>query len=344
MKPKLSIIIPVYNVEKYLERCLKSLIQQKGDFELVCIDDGSPDRSGSILDYYQTIDPRVKVFHKENGGVSSARNMGIEKASAEFLTFIDPDDWVSQRSFAIIEDLLSNNADLTCFNFFRQTGEKEGFIAKKFVLNDGLYTNIKDFYKYLFDYWVYADSVWNKIYKKSILDKYNIRFRPDIKVSEDKTFNLDYMQVIENIYVSSDTIYYYFYNPGGAIRIRKLSYLMDYEKVFFKKINLIKKLNLKYDIEKIYITFLEKIFMNYDRYIEQGISEKEISEQLRKGTLYKVLTKHYFKGKIAQCQQQRLLHLAEGNFFKFKLATIKYNRARKFADFIKKKQGLIPKD
>lgn len=337
MKPKLSIILPIYNVENYLERCLKSLIGQTGDFEIVCVDDGSPDRSGNILDYYATLDPRIKVFHKENGGVSSARNFGIEHSLAEHITFIDPDDFVTLRSFTIIENLLSHEADLTCFNFFRQTGEKEGWIAKKFPVNDGLYKNIKDFYKYLFDYYIYFDSVWNKIYKKSILNKYGIRFNPEIKVSEDKTFNLDYLQVIESIYISSDTIYYYFYNPGGAIRIRKLSYLMDYEKVFFKKLNLVKKLNLKYDIEKLYVTFLDKIFMNYDRYKAQKISDADISEQLQRGELYKVLIKHQYKGKIARRQQKRLKYLAKGKFIKFKFATLQYNMARKIADLTKKK-------
>lgn len=339
MKPILSIIIPVYNVEDYLERCLNSFINQQGNFEIITVDDGSKDSSGLILDQYAIKDDRIKVFHKQNGGVSCARNFGIKKAKAENIAFFDSDDFVSERYFSTIVELLKYGADLTCFNQFRQDGEKKAYMAKKFAVADGYYTNIVDFYKYCFDYYNYFDAPHNKIYKKSIIKKYDLHFREDIKVSEDKIFNLDYMQVINSIYISSDTLYYYFYNPGGALRKRKLSYLMDYEKVFDKKINLIKKLNIKYDEEKLYLTFLDKIFMNYDNFKLQGISDDEIKEQLLKGNLYKKLLRHTYKGKIAKQQQKRLKAFSEGKFLKFKFETFKFEQMKKIADKIKKKKS-----
>lgn len=93
----ISIIVPVYNIEKYLQRCIESILAQKFvDFELLLIDDGSKDKSGDICDNFALKDKRIKVFHKENGGVSSARNLGIAKAQGEWITFIDSDDWVSE--------------------------------------------------------------------------------------------------------------------------------------------------------------------------------------------------------------------------------------------------------
>ena len=332
MKPILSIIIPVYNVEKYLERCLNSFVKQRGNFEIIAVDDGSKDNSGEILDAFLKKDDRINVFHKKNGGVSSARNYGITKAKAENITFFDSDDFVSERYFSTIVELLKYNADLTCFNHFRQDSENASYMAKRFAVADGYYTNIVDFYKYCFDYYNYFDAPHNKIYKRSIIKKYNLHFREDIKVSEDKVFNLDYMQVIRSIYISSDTLYYYFYNPGGALRKRKLSYLMDYEKVFNKKINLIKKLNIKYDIEKLYLTFLDKIFFNFDNFKLQGISNEDIRNQLLKGNLYKQILKHVYKGKIAKQQQKRLKAFTEGKYFKFKNETIKFELMRKIAD------------
>ena len=338
MKPILSIVIPVYNVEKYLERCLNSFIRQQGNFEIIAVDDGSQANSGNMLDSYKLKDDRIRVFHRDNGGVSCARNYGIKKARAEYIAFFDSDDFVSNRYFTAIVELLKFNADLTCFNHFRQDGEKKPYMAKKFAVDDGYYTNIVDFYKYCFDYYNYFDAPHNKVYKKSIIEEFNIRFRENVKVSEDKIFNLDYMQVIKSIYITSDTLYYYFYNPAGALRKRKLSYLMDYEYVFNKKINLIKKLNIKYDIEKIYITFLDKIFMNYDNFKLQGITNLDIQNQLLQGELYKKLINHKFKGKIAKQQQKRLKAFIKGRFIRFRIETFLYKLMIKIADKRKNKK------
>ena len=93
--PKLSIIVPVYKVEQYINKCIDSILNQTfTDFELILVDDGSPDNCGKICDEYAQKDERVRVIHKENGGVSSARNLGIDEAKGEYVSFIDPDDWI----------------------------------------------------------------------------------------------------------------------------------------------------------------------------------------------------------------------------------------------------------
>lgn len=99
--PKISVIVPVYKVEKYLRACIDSILAQTfTDFELILIDDGSPDNCGAICDEYAEKDARIRVFHKENGGVSSARNLGIERSRGEWIAFVDSDDWVESDKFS----------------------------------------------------------------------------------------------------------------------------------------------------------------------------------------------------------------------------------------------------
>ena len=108
--PQISVIVPVYNVEPYLRQCVDSILNQTfTDFELLLVDDGSTDRSGAICDEYASLDARVKVFHTTNRGVSAARNLGIDKASAEWITFVDSDDWVEKSYLANFEKYSKDN-------------------------------------------------------------------------------------------------------------------------------------------------------------------------------------------------------------------------------------------
>lgn len=117
--PKVSIIVPVYNVEAYLHRCIDSILAQTfTDWELLLIDDGSPDRSGEICDEYALKDKRIRVFHKKNGGVSSARNFGLNNACGDWTTFVDSDDFLDRTSLSKMLDLTNHyDSDLFCFKF-----------------------------------------------------------------------------------------------------------------------------------------------------------------------------------------------------------------------------------
>ena len=110
----ISVIVPVYNVEKYLDRCVKSILSQSfSDFELLLVDDGSPDRCGEMCDEYAKGDSRIKAFHKRNGGLSDARNFGIEKALGEYLMFVDSDDYIHEQMLETLHRLITeNDADL----------------------------------------------------------------------------------------------------------------------------------------------------------------------------------------------------------------------------------------
>ena len=127
--PLLSVIVPVYNVEKYLEKCVESILNQTySNLEVILVNDGSKDTSGSICDALAQKDPRVLVIHQENGGLSSARNMGIEAATGEYITFVDSDDWIEPDGYEHLMDLMHRNqVNLVCggnYNVDEQTGER----------------------------------------------------------------------------------------------------------------------------------------------------------------------------------------------------------------------------
>lgn len=130
MNPKISVIVPVYNVEKYLRRCIDSILSQTfSDFELLLIDDGSKDKSGDICDEYAAKDARIRVFHKDNGGVSSARNLGLVKANGEFIFFVDSDDYLDNTHLENYSKDI-DNFDLI-FQGYKLVDETTGKILEK---------------------------------------------------------------------------------------------------------------------------------------------------------------------------------------------------------------------
>lgn len=179
-KPVFSIIIPVYKTETYLEKCVSSILQQSYEnFEVILVDDGSPDRCPEICDYYRQKDSRVRVFHKQNGGVSSARNVGIAMAKGEYIWFVDSDDYIGENSLQQIFNIQQNHsADLYIFNTSN--------IQEKFTGNIDAF-----FEKYYFTY-ILGFELWNKLYKRSILHLFNIEFDIQETVGEDLLFNIEY--------------------------------------------------------------------------------------------------------------------------------------------------------
>lgn len=126
-KPFLSIIVPVYNVEQYLEKCICSILGQSfGDFELILINDGSIDKSGLLCEEYAKKDKRIRTIHQENAGLSAARNAGIDIAEGEYITFVDSDDWIEPETYeTAVEFLQSNHLEVVCFDFIQSVMAKK---------------------------------------------------------------------------------------------------------------------------------------------------------------------------------------------------------------------------
>lgn len=192
----ISIIVPVYNAEKYLKRCINSIVNQSFcDFELILINDGSTDKSGIICDEYAQIDKRIKVVHKKNEGVSLTRNLGINIANGEYITFIDSDDWIEQDFFKkSIEYIKKNDVSILITSFVFEYNKKvfNIFCGKKdeIILNDEIK---KAFFKQNKFTW----TVYDKFFKKEIIKKY--KFDSRFKIGEDMLFCWQILKNIEKI-------------------------------------------------------------------------------------------------------------------------------------------------
>ena len=192
MKSLISIIVPVYNSEKVLSRCLDSIIRQNyTDFELLLIDDGSTDNSGAICDEYARKDSRIRVFHKRNGGVSSARNVGLENAGGKWVTFCDSDDYVNPDWLDIYISLINvNDVDMACQGIHRI-----GLYASSSEYCTGIeyHGDNKGALNVLCQS-LLLGYVWNKLLKRSIIEENKLRFDELITFKEDEEFVLRYMK------------------------------------------------------------------------------------------------------------------------------------------------------
>lgn len=164
--PKLSVIVPVYNVEQYIHKCVDSILNQTfTDFELILVDDGSPDNCGKICAEYAKQDGRVKVIHKKNGGLSDARNVGLEEAVGEYISFIDSDDWVDRNVYSeSLEYMQKKDLDIVCFDV-TEVRVNKNLIRHKFD-SDKVFAAKDALYKILVD--EIDNSACNKIFKRII--------------------------------------------------------------------------------------------------------------------------------------------------------------------------------
>lgn len=182
--PKISIIVPVYNVEKYLPRCIDSILAQTfTDFELLLIDDGSKDRSGEICDEYARKDNRIRIFHKENGGVASARQMGNDKAEGKYSIHIDGDDWAEPQMLEnMYSKIIETNADIVIADFFYDKNGKSIYIQQRTK------TNVpSEILKDILIGKLYG-ALYNKLIRHSLYKERNICFIPKIDHGEDILF------------------------------------------------------------------------------------------------------------------------------------------------------------
>lgn len=202
--PLVSFIVPAFNAERYVGRCIDSILAQTySQYEVIVVDDGSTDNTPTILDDYAIRDSRVKVIHKYNGGVSSARNMGLQQAKGEWISFIDIDDFVSP-DFLRVEDFYTI-ADL---------------IVKSWVYTDGCHSNetlsslsVKqsDLSFYLSDHLhlTVFRTPWAKLFRRSIIEEHSLLFNPCYRLGEDNLFVLDYLKYVFRIFVSNYGTYLY---------------------------------------------------------------------------------------------------------------------------------------
>ena len=211
-----SIIVPIYNVEKYITKCVKSLMEQDYEsIEIILVNDGSTDKSLTLINELAKKDERIIVINKANGGVSSARNVGVENATGSYLMFVDGDDWVEADYVSYFYRLIKENHCYIGMNKNVITGLSVISSSKEYIIsNNEAAENI-----YRGDILV---AVWNKIYSKKIIDEYNIRFREDIWYGEGMLFNIECLQYVDEVVVGERAVYHQITNPNSAVRLFNL--------------------------------------------------------------------------------------------------------------------------
>lgn len=244
---KISIIVPIYNVEKYLDRCIQSLLNQTlKEIEIILVDDSSPDNCPQICDEYAQKDSRIKVIHKKNAGLGFARNSGLEIARGEYIAFVDSDDFVDVRMYEILYNTAKQKqCDAIFCGFYKET--KQSVFIK--VIEAAQYTEYEktDLKKIIPDFiasppysrseYIHDMSVWHSIYKHSLIDTNHIKFISEREyASEDIPFQIDFLSVANKIAFIPDLLYTYCFNNGSLTkqitkerfyRIKALYYLLN---------------------------------------------------------------------------------------------------------------------
>lgn len=229
----ISIIVPVYNVEKYLRKCLDSLVNQTyKNIEIIIIDDGSTDGSGKIADEYVNAYDNVKVIHTENGGLSAARNIGLDNATGEFLAFIDSDDWIDLNTFEVAYKMISSNDyDLSAFAMLPEYDtETEQYISEYDTNN----CRQKELFRLILDADYVCGYVCNKLFKKSLIG--DLRFDESLLSCEDIDFCSKYATKCRNAVYTTAKFYHYRQRNDSMTgeykyNVRKLSVLTAYENI-----------------------------------------------------------------------------------------------------------------
>ncbi len=213
--PKVSVIVPVYQVEAWLARCIDSILAQTlSDFELILVDDGTRDSSGEIMEEYAGRDIRIRTIHKKNGGLSSARNAGLEIASGEYIAFLDSDDYAVSTW---LEDTVSaaerTGAETVLYNYYRmKEGEDTG--DPYLPIRDDFFV-IPEYglAKYFYNYWMpyrHGQEAWSRIYRREVIEKHHLRFAPNDEIfAEDTLFSGMYLMHTRKLCSLSKPYIYY---------------------------------------------------------------------------------------------------------------------------------------
>ena len=291
---KISVIVPVYNVENYLEKCLNSLVNQTlKDIEIIVVNDGTKDNSQKIIDKFAKKYKNIKSFIKENGGISDARNFGIKKATAKYIGFIDSDDYIDKTMYEkLYNKIISNDYDMTICDLYRDYNGKlvytDSHIKKDIYNKNEIKKEMLDLYP----------TVWNKLYKKELFD--NLEFKKNVWF-EDVELLYKLFPNLNKIGVVKEPLYYYVQREG-SITSKVNSKIYNYIDNFNGLIEYYKKNKLYNDykdileysyVRYIYATFMKRVLaFDYDEYKKAlNIATSNVKKNFKS---YR-LNKHFYK-------------------------------------------------
>ena len=285
--PRYSVIIPIYNAERTLERCLGSLLGQGyDDAEIILINDGSADNSGAICKKYAELDQRIRYVHKSNGGVSSARNAGLELASGKYVLFVDSDDAVENSYFERLDRLDCED----CYDFIWFSYIKKGVHSAEVVLTPKTAENREECAQ------IFGDAIcrktmnspWNKRYRNEIIQRNNIRFHTALSIGEDTLFNLTYALCCNKCLVSSSILYHVYVDDCQSLsrKIRKDLH-EQFQMLDAEILNVIRCADVEESIRGKYIeavnfTKLRSIYSEAKRMHQMQVDYRKRKETIRK--------------------------------------------------------------
>lgn len=285
----LSIIVPVYNKEKKIARCLESLCKiQDSDIEIIVINDGSTDKTESICKKYEQLDQRFCVVNQENAGVSAARNAGIARSKGRYIGFVDADDEITCDYQTIIEALKNENYQMYGFDYCVQKNNSVE-VCKKPLLCSGINDKKALCSSFLTGM---ANSVWTNIYQADIIQKYHIYFTEGMAMGEDFEFNAKYLCHCEEIFYIDTVCYRYYVDDNeSAVHRKKLMYLKDFDRIYqaYQTISQLEE-NLEFHFAyEFYLNFVYGILKQ-----NAGSMTRKQNHEFRHSLIYHVLmTRHY---------------------------------------------------
>ena len=340
MKIKYSVIIPVYNAEKTIERCLNSLLgQQREDAEIIVIDDGSKDRSREIIQQYAENYTGIIFISQDNSGVSTTRNRGIEKARGTYILFVDSDDFVSKDYFSIL-DRAGDQSDADLIMFSQNTiGGKtadEAELYRRLENSDALVEKIK-----LLLATRKIMSPWNKRFKKDIILKNNIRFVKEFQTGEDFNFCLEYTLYCKTIKAIHKNIYNVDISDNNSLS-RKYRKNLDaqIEKVFGNAADLIRKSTLRDHDKAILLEIVDYLFVkNIFTCIAEEFKREKSSYRRRRGDIIRI----YGRFEISLCETggyYNLIHRVLRGLIKHRFVFLVYGvtkivKEKKFSEYLR---------
>ncbi|MEO2075951.1 MAG: glycosyltransferase [Bacillus sp. (in: firmicutes)] len=285
---KVSVIIPLYNVENYIEKCVDSVLSQSlKNIEVILVDDGSPDNCGLIAEKYSKVDNRVKVIHKENGGLSSARNAGLDIAIGEYIAFVDSDDWIEADMLeTMYQSAKINDSDISICNYNKVY---ETHVEPHFLKIDDEVIDIKRlgiqeyFYQYYFNY-IHGHEAWNKLYKRKIIIENSIRFENNAEIfAEDLLFNLYFIVHSTIITSSKKSFYNYLQRTGSIMQSPNPNLINQFVNLIEKFVIYIRIYRLEKELKDIYpMIFFNLMSSSMYAYIRSGVSYLELKSFIKK--------------------------------------------------------------
>ena len=273
--PLISIVIPIYNVELYLRRCLDSIIHQTySNLEIILVEDGSPDKCGDICEEYKLQDNRITIIHKVNGGLSEARNAGLDIATGEYIALVDSDDWLETNYIQILYDLIKNyNADISICNLHIVYNDDEIINNNNVVVVE--YTNIQALEQYFAEYSLEMIVAHCKLYKADLFK--DIRY-PLGKIHEDEYTTYKLLYSANKVMFTTSCLYYYFQRSDSIIGAGfNLNGRYNYLEAIEERILFYKKVSLKILWENTIRGYFEEIIYIYNKQIQYNGKKEDFN-------------------------------------------------------------------